>query len=65
MVAIPLVNFHVTTLIEESCILVQKKYRPGPVFSKINLNYPSQVVKLREGGAGDAEDNLARMAFFC
>ena len=32
--AIPLPNLHVTTLIVEPCILVQKKFHPVPVFSK-------------------------------
>lgn len=48
-----------------SCILVQKKYRQVPIFSKLNLKDTSKVVKLREGEAGDAAGNLAGTTFFC
>lgn len=44
---------------------MQKKYRQVPIFSKLNLNDTSKVVKLREGGAGDAAGNLAGTTFFC
>ena len=44
---------------------MQKKYRQVPILSKLNLNDTSKVVKLREGGAGDAAGNLAGTTFFC